>query len=56
LYADLNQWAKTIRIGGMISGHDYGHESYPGIKEAVDRVFGVENVNTGDGFVWWVKL
>jgi hypothetical protein len=56
LYADMNQWIKSVRIGGMISGHDYGHESYPGIKLAVDRMFGEENVNTGDGFVWWVKL
>lgn len=56
LYADLNQWVKSVRVGGMMSGHDYNHESYPGIKLAVDRMFGVDNVNTGDGFVWWVKM
>lgn len=54
LYTDIFLWKEVIKKGGMISGHDYGHESYPGIKEAVDQWF--DKVNVEDGNVWWVKL
>jgi len=54
LYTDIFLWKEVIKKGGMISGHDYGHESYPGIKQAVDQWF--DKVNVEDGNVWWVKL
>lgn len=54
LYTDIFLWKEVIKKGGMISGHDYGHESYPGIKEAVDQWF--DKVNVEDGNVWWVTL
>lgn len=54
LYTDILLWKKVVRVGGIISGHDYGHESYPGIKLAVDQWF--DKVNVEDGNVWWVKL
>lgn len=56
LYTDIFLYKRLIRKGGIISGHDYGHESYPGIKKAVDQWFCSENVNTEDGNIWWVKL
>ena len=56
LFADISQWLFKLKEGGIMCGHDYGHESYPGIKQAVDKLFGASNINTGDGFVWWVKL
>lgn len=58
LYTDIYLWKEVIRKGGMISGHDYGHESYPGIKRAVDEWFPstIKTVNVEDGNVWWVKL
>lgn len=36
--ADINAWLPKIKIGGMISGHDYGEPC--GVKAAVDRVLG----------------
>ncbi len=58
LYTDIFLWEKLISEGGMISGHDYGHESYPGIKQAVDEWFpsNIKTVHVDDGNVWWVKL
>jgi hypothetical protein len=33
---DLIEWNKKVRIGGMISGHDYYHEYQQGVVQAVD--------------------
>jgi len=35
--ADLRAWEKVVRPGGVISGHDYSHPSWPGVKRAVDE-------------------
>lgn len=40
VYADIGYWLPKVREGGIISGHDYEHENYPGVKEAVDKYFG----------------
>jgi hypothetical protein len=58
LYTDIYLYKSLIRDGGIISGHDYGHESYPGIKLAVDEWFPstTKTVHVEDGNVWWVKL
>lgn len=53
LYTDIYLWSKIVKEGGIISGHDYGHESYPGIKKAVDEWF--KTVHVEDGNVWWIK-
>lgn len=52
LYTDLFLWSKKVRKGGIIAWHDYGHESYPGIKRAADHWF--NEVNQEDGYVAWV--
>lgn len=54
LFTDIFLYKQLIRKGGIISGHDYGHESYPGIKQAVDYWF--EDVNIEDGNIWWTEL
>jgi len=54
LFTDIYLYKSLIRKGGMISGHDYGHESYPGIKQAVDYWF--NDVHVEDGNVWWTEL
>jgi hypothetical protein len=51
---DLEAWTPKIIKGGMVSGHDYNHPSFPGIKTAVHKFFGTPNVE--DGYVWWVKI
>jgi len=54
---DLRLWFPKIRDGGVIGGHDYGHPSFPGVKNAVDEFFarfGWEVRDEGEG-VWWVE-
>jgi hypothetical protein len=50
--ADIDAWLPKIKAGGLISGHDYGHPRFPGVKQAVDERLTVE---TGDDHVWWVR-
>ena len=57
VFNDLCTWFKKVRMGGIISGHDYNHPNLPGIKKAVDeflRRFGWE-IHKEDNFVWWVE-
>ena len=58
LYTDIYLYQSLVREGGIISGHDYDHPSYPGIKKAVDEWFpsNLKTVHVEDGNVWWVKL
>lgn len=51
---DIINSMRWLSPNGIISGHDYGHESWPGVKQAVDEFFpGVVNVH---GTIWWVDL
>jgi len=54
LYTDIHIWRQRVRPGGIVAGHDYDHPSYPGIKKAVDEIFG--KVNLEDGYVWWTQI
>lgn len=50
---DLILAEKLAIHNGIISGHDYTHSDWPGVKQAVDERYGVENVNVIDS-IWWV--
>jgi len=50
-FADIYLWESLVRPGGIIAGHDYKHESYPGVTRAINASF--QFINTEDGFVWW---
>lgn len=39
--ADIERWWPRVREGGTMAFHDYGHEHFPGVKQAVDERFGV---------------
>lgn len=56
LMADLKLWAPLVREGGIVSGHDFGHESYPGIEKCVRQWALGNTINLEDGFVWWVRV
>lgn len=43
---DIHLWTPKVRNGGIICGHDYDNKRFPGVKIAVDRYYGVENVAT----------
>lgn len=39
--ADIERWWPRVREGGTMAFHDYGHEHFPGVKQAVDERFGM---------------
>ncbi len=51
---DVLAWFPKIRNGGLIGGHDYGREEWSnGVKQAVDEIFGYENIILKDDNTWW---
>jgi predicted O-methyltransferase YrrM len=40
--------------GGLMSGHDYTHKDYPGVKIAVDQFCGQPH-QVPDTSVWWIR-
>lgn len=50
--ADIAAWRPKLRPGGILSGHDYGHPRFPGVKRAVDEVCVVNVRET----VWWATV
>lgn len=56
VYDDIMRGIYLLRYSPLelIAGHDYGHKDWPGVKDAVDEVFGphVKVVDT----IWYVKL
>ena len=38
--ADIQRWWPRLRPGGLMVFHDYGHWDFPGVKQAVDEIFG----------------
>ncbi len=47
-------WWPKVAAGGLLSGHDYGHPDYPGVKAAVDAFARRRKlrVRTGPDMVW----
>lgn len=37
---DILLWQRKVRLGGILSGHNYGRKRLPGVKQAVDEMFG----------------
>jgi len=40
LLADIDVWWDKVRIGGLLSGHDYGTRRFPQVEAAVTERFG----------------
>lgn len=38
--ADIERWWPRVKSGGLMAFHDYGHDHFPGVKQAVDERFG----------------
>lgn len=51
---DINAWYSKVKSGGWIGGHDYQHERFPGVTQAVNERFG-DRVETGRDRTWFVK-
>jgi hypothetical protein len=52
---DINNWIKKVKKGGIISGHDYDHPNFPGVKVAIEEAVEYFNltINIERGYVWW---
>ena len=50
---DISFWFPKIKTGGFLTGHDYGHKNFPGVKQAVDEAFGTDISVRGDRV--WIK-
>lgn len=57
VWQDLCAWFNKVRIGGVISGHDYNHPDHPQVQRAIDSFFGCLGwpVKTAGTHVWWVE-
>jgi len=49
---DINNYFPKIKVGGIISGHDY--IQVPDVSWAVDEIFKGKTIHSGDDFTWWV--
>lgn len=50
-------YSKLIRKGGMVTGHDYNHISFPGVTKAVNEFADKhkKKVQSLDGYVWLIE-
>jgi hypothetical protein len=46
---DLQAWWPKLKDGGIIAGHDYSEQHFPGLVQAVDDFFGGKKVETSEG-------
>jgi predicted O-methyltransferase YrrM len=44
-------WSDSLRPGAVVAFHDYGHPSYPGVREAIEEL-GLNGHAVGGLFVW----
>jgi predicted O-methyltransferase YrrM len=52
---DILAWIPKIKDGGVLAGHDY--PSYPGVKKAVDEIFGDRfDKNYTNELSWLINL
>lgn len=47
---DIKKAQELLEPNGLICGHDYGHPSWPGVKQAVDELIGPVGV---EGTIWF---
>lgn len=52
---DIEHWLPLVKPGGILSGHDYTDLSHPGVKQAVDEIFG-DKKKAGNGSIWYVEI
>lgn len=50
---DIKRALSLLKPGGIISGHDYDHPTWPGVKKAVHELLGVVNL---EETIWWKQL
>lgn len=54
---DIKIWEPKVKPGGFVMGHDWEHDSFPGVEQAVREYFNNKKIN-GVGspvHVWYVQ-
>ena len=53
---NLMIWTPKVKVGGIVSGHDYNNGKWSGIKKAVDEFVPKDKLNViTDCYVWWFE-
>jgi predicted O-methyltransferase YrrM len=50
---DIKLWWPRVRLGGILSGHDFNHR-WPGVEKAVAESFNLMHVGVAPDSVWFV--
>ena len=50
---DINKGRSILKSGGILAGHDYGHDNWFDVNKAVDEIFPDANIIDT---IWWVKV
>lgn len=53
VYQDIRLWWPKVRMGGMLSGHDFSHK-WPGVERAVSDSFNLMHVGVASDSVWFL--
>ncbi len=53
--ADIRAWWRLLRVGGIISGHDYNNRGRKRVKKAVDQIFPAVNSTRERCASWWIE-
>lgn len=49
---DINKAIELLKPNGLLCGHDYGFDGWPGVRKAVDERFKVGVEDT----IWWTRV
>lgn len=52
---DIKLYSPLVKVGGYISGHDYGYDKHPGVERAVNSQFSKDRIKKYRDFSWMVK-
>ena len=50
---DIALWWPHVRVGGMLTGHDFNHK-WPGVERAVADSFNLLNIGVASDSVWFI--
>lgn len=53
---DILNYMRLVKKGGLISGHNFGGNTHPGVEKAVKEIFGDKFKLTETDCVWYVSI
>lgn len=52
---DIKIWKPKVMSGGILLGHDYDEPKFPGVKKAVDEIFGNKVTIESAHHIWAIR-